>query len=68
MMAFNTKKLLLGIILGILGAVAVACLVVLIGCAVNGVSFTQQIVNWFTKPEVAEEVAESAEAIFKLVA
>lgn len=35
------------VMLGVVSAVAIACLVVGIGCAVNGVTFAQQITNWF---------------------
>ncbi len=40
-------KVILGIILGILIAVAITLLAVAIGCAVNGISFSEQIVDWF---------------------
>lgn len=57
-------KLILGILIGVVGAAAIFCLAVGIGCAVNGVTFGQQIVNWFggTK-EVVEEVTETAARI-----
>lgn len=34
------------VLLGIIIAIGVASLVTAIGCAVNGISFTQQIVQW----------------------
>ena len=40
-------KLVVGILIGIVVAVGIACLTIAIGCAVNGVSFGQQIVDWF---------------------
>ena len=40
-------KLILGIIIGVICAIAVFCLIVIIGCSVNGVTFGQQICNWF---------------------
>jgi hypothetical protein len=57
-------KLILGILIGVIGAAAIFCLAVGIGCAVNGVTFGQQIVNWFgATKEVAEEVAETTAKI-----
>lgn len=54
-------KLILGILIGVVGAAAIFCLAVGIGCAVNGVTFGQQIVNWFGgAKEVVEEVADTA--------
>lgn len=46
------------VLLGMVCAVAIFCLTVGIGCAVNGVTFGQQIVNWFgtTKPAVDKTV------------
>ena len=35
------------VLLGMAIAVGLFCLVVGIGCSVNGVTFTQQIANWF---------------------
>lgn len=35
------------VLLGMVLAVGVTCIVVGIGCAVNGVTFGQQIANWF---------------------
>ena len=40
-------KLVLGIIIGLICAVAVFCLAVAIGCAVNGLTFGDQICQWF---------------------
>ena len=40
-------KLVLGIVIGIVAAVCIGLLTVAVGCAVNGVSFGQQIVDWF---------------------
>ena len=41
-------KITLGIIGGILVAVALFCLVVIIGCSVNGLTFGEQICDWFS--------------------
>lgn len=55
-------KMFLGILIGIVVAAVIFCIAVGIGCAVNGVTFGQQIVNWFGggATEAAEEVAETA--------
>ena len=63
----GTGKLILGIIIGIVALAAVVCVAVGIGCAVNGLTFTEQIVEWVghTCPvleeagEVAGEVAQT---------
>lgn len=52
-------KMILGIVLGVLGAVALFCLIVIIGCSVNGLTFSEQVVEWFshapaTVPEIPE--------------
>lgn len=65
--ANNSKlKLFLGILIGIVSAAAIFCVAVGIGCAVNGVTFGQQIVNWFGGS--AEEVVETVETAAALVA
>ena len=58
------------VLLGMLLAVGIFCITVAIGCAVNGISFEQQISQWFgsnpaAAEEVVEEIAETA-AMFKL--
>lgn len=55
-------KLALGIIIGILAAAAIFCVAVGIGCAVNGLTFGQQITQWFGggAKEVAEVVEEAS--------
>lgn len=55
-------KFVVGIIIGLLSAVALFCLATAIGCAVNGISFGEQIVEWFggnseTVKDVADTVA-----------
>lgn len=42
------------VLLGMICAVAIFCITVGIGCAVNGVTFGQQIVDWFStaKPTI----------------
>ena len=41
-------KRALWLLLGMILAVALFCLAVGIGCAVNGVTFNQQVIDWFT--------------------
>ena len=56
---YGKKNLLLGVILGAVGAVVIFCLAVAIGCSINGISFGQQIVEWFGEFEpVVEEVVD----------
>lgn len=52
------KKLLLGITFGLVVAAVIFCIVVLIGSSVNGISFVDQIKEWFG---ITKEVAEQAE-------
>lgn len=61
---YGKGKLVLGIILGLVGAVAIFCVTVGIGCAVNGLTFGEQIVEWFGNSapvieDVVEQVAET---------
>ena len=49
------------VILGVLVAVAIFCITVGIGCAVNGVTFGQQIADWFGSSgasDIVEEIPE----------
>ena len=56
-------KLIIGIILGIIATVVVFCAVVGVGCAVNGLTFGEQIVEWFgTSAPVVEDVVEETAA------
>ncbi len=56
------------VLLGILLAVGIYCLTVAIGCAVNGISFQQQIVEWFgPAKEVAEEVVNEVSTSARLL-
>mgnify|MGYP004663230427 CR=1 FL=1 len=47
------------VLLGMLLAVCIFCVTVAIGCAVNGISFGQQISQWFG--EVAPAIEQTAE-------
>lgn len=56
---YGKGKLFLGVILGLVGAVAIFCVTVGIGCAVNGLTFGEQIVEWFgNSAPVIEDVVE----------
>ncbi len=57
-------KLVLGIFIGIVVAVGIACLTVFIGCAINGVSFSQQIVDWFgSEPKATGDAIQEVVSI-----
>lgn len=59
-------KITLGIIGGILVAVALFCLVVIIGCSVNGLTFGEQICDWFSggaTTKALEQAGAMAEAV-----
>lgn len=61
-------KRALWLLLGMILAVALFCLAVGIGCAVNGVTFNQQIIDWFTTsltPPLDEVVDEIASILIK---
>lgn len=58
----NGFKVFLLILLGVVIACAVACLTLTIGCAINGLSMGDQIVQWFGNQAVAEEVEQVATA------
>ena len=60
----DKMKLTLGIIAGVLGAILLFCLVVVIGCSVNGLTFSQQIVHWFGgAPKATETIVETASSV-----
>jgi hypothetical protein len=54
-------RFILGIITGVVCAVALFCLITAIGCAVNGLTFGQQITSWFG--EVASVVDQTVEQV-----
>ena len=62
---YGKGKLILGILLGVLGAVAIFCTVVGIGCAVNGLTFGEQICEWFgsNAPVIEDVVEQVADAV-----
>lgn len=57
-------KITLWVVLGIVCAIALFSLIVVIGCSVNGLTFGEQVCEWFganaeTIVETTEQVAES---------
>ena len=61
----ETTKYILGILTGIVGTIALFCLAVAIGCSINGVTFGQQICQWFGNyaPLIEEGVEQVVEAV-----
>lgn len=60
----DKAKVIITAISAVLGTILLFCLVVSIGCAINGLTFGQQISSWFgsnagTVGEVVQEVAET---------
>jgi len=46
-------KAILWVVVGLLSAVAIFSLVVAVGCSINGLTFGEQICDWFSKnPQV----------------
>ena len=57
-------KVILGVVLGLLIAVAVFCLVVLVASSINKITFVEQIKEWFgIAKEVAEQTTETTALI-----
>ena len=59
---YGNGKLISGIIIGIFIAIGIFCISVSIGSVINGLSFTEQICNWFgsCNSQVVEETLEQA--------
>ncbi len=52
-------KIILSIVIGLVYAVALFCLIVVIACSVNGLTFSEQICEWFgSNAPVIEETVE----------
>ncbi len=66
----DKAKITLSVVLGIIGAILVFCLIVCIACSINGLTFGEQICNWFsankeavdTGKEIADAVSNIAKA------
>jgi len=58
-------KIILGIVIGVVATIGIYCLTVAIGCAVNGLTFGQQITSWFgsATPVIEQAVAQTAETV-----
>ena len=57
-------KITLYVVLGVVGAIALFSLAVVIGCSVNGLTFGEQVCEWFggnsgTITDAVEQVAEA---------
>jgi hypothetical protein len=58
-------KITLWIVLGIVSAVALFSLAVCIGCSVNGLTFGEQVCEWFSGN--AETIADTAEQVAEAI-
>jgi len=62
-------KRVMFVLLGIAVAVGIFCLTVGIGCAVNGLTFGQQIVEWFgSSSSAVENAGDTVETVAQLLA
>ena len=52
-------KITLGIIGGVLVAVLLFCLVVVIACSVNGLTFGEQVCDWFSGGAVSQALEQA---------
>lgn len=59
-------SMVLGVILGVLATIAITALVICIGSAVNGVTFSQQICDWFGKVPVKDVAGAVASSIARV--
>ena len=48
------------VLLGMICAVAIFCIIVGIGCSINGVTFGRQIVDWFSTVKPAVDTGAEA--------
>lgn len=57
-------KVILGVAIGIVIAVILFCLIVVIACSVNGLTFGEQIVEWFEgNASTIEQVTEQTKTM-----
>ncbi len=62
-------KWILGIAIGVVATIAIYCLIVAIGCAVNGLTFGQQITSWFGSAMPAvENTTQAVETVAENIA
>lgn len=61
---FGKGKLILGLVIGLLSAVVIACVTVGVGCAINGLTFGEQICEWFgSNAEIVEETVDTVNTV-----
>ncbi len=53
-------KIALWVVLGIVGAILLFCLIVCIGCAVDGLTFGEEICSWFGAGKQAVDAGADA--------
>lgn len=51
-------KIVLGVVIGIVCAVMLFCLIIAVACSVNGLTFSEQICEWFSLNAPAIEATE----------
>lgn len=54
----DKAKITLSVVLGIIGAILVFCLIVCIACSINGLTFGEQICNWFSANKEAVDTGK----------
>ena len=54
----DKAKIILSVVLGIIGAILVFCLIVCIACSINGLTFGEQICNWFSANKEAVDTGK----------
>lgn len=60
----DKAKITLSVVLGIIGEILVFCLIVCIACSINGLTFGEQICNWFSaNKEAVDTGKEIADAV-----
>lgn len=60
----DKAKIILSVVLGIIGVIIVFCLIVCIACSINGLTFGEQICNWFSaNKEAVDTGKEIADAV-----
>jgi len=65
---YGNGKLIWGIIIGIIATVALFCITVCIGSGINGITFGEQICEWFgNNAPVVEEAVETVEPIASIM-
>ena len=54
----DKAKIILSVVLGIIGAILIFCLIVCIACSINGLTFGEQICNWFSANKEAVDTGK----------